>query len=146
MSRPLSSAELSELLRDVYGRYQSRSDAVASAKANSLWFLLGQLREALLDERNEGAAGYAYAKGPARAPVRSGSELPNVSTEPQWAVVPRHVRELRVITRQPLALVDAAKENAARQRMSFKRLDGPATQPRGLGVPYSYQEVLSLSA
>jgi hypothetical protein len=145
VSRPLSSAELSELLRDVYGRYQSRSDAVAPAAANSLWSL-DQLREALLDERNEGAAGYAYAKGPARAPAPSGPELPNVSTDPQWAVVPTHVRELRAITRLPHALVDAAQENAARQGMSFKRLGGPATQQRGLGVPYSDQEVLSLSA
>lgn len=47
-----------------------------------------------------------------------------MSTDPQWAVVPTPVRELRAITRLPRALGDAAQENAAHQGMSFNDLGG----------------------
>jgi hypothetical protein len=50
-----------------------------------------------------------------------------------------------VITRLPRALADAAQEHAARQGMSFNDLVGLLLS-REVGVPYSDQEGLSLSA
>jgi predicted HicB family RNase H-like nuclease len=50
-----------------------------------------------------------------------------------------------VITRLPRALADAAQEHAARQGMSFNDLVGLLLS-REVGVPYSDQEALSLSA
>jgi hypothetical protein len=50
-----------------------------------------------------------------------------------------------VITRLPRALADAAQEHAARQGMSFNDFVGLLLS-REVGVPYSDQEALSLSA
>lgn len=50
-----------------------------------------------------------------------------------------------MITRLPRALADGAQEHAARHGMSFNDLVGVLLS-REVGIPYSDQEALSLSA